>query len=519
MASSFIVLDVFILLSFLIYSVQSGRPETTMLPSLSSGSCGYISLIYGRSTKWNNTSIPNGTNTAPLQQGWTPQPSGRGTIDIIWTSFTTIFLCCWTSLCLNVLPRYFRRGRRVYHKALFSCLSLIGPEFTFQLALGQWSSARRSVEEFRHSGYPNWSMSHAFLADMGGFILHAPDWVPFPLNAIQVHYLVTQRYISYSSVGIDMTEIEDKNKGDGVVRFITVLQMLWFSLNCLGRLIQHLSITTLELTTVGFIVCTLGTYFFWRHKPLDVGSAIILEPNITLADIIIRAGKDASPSSYKLTPLDFVSQEQPYTWRLYWTYWVNILRKLRIVLTAQRRPVDKIPDANWPAVSGGWRWNIILFLVQITYGSLSLCAWNLDFPSRIERLLWHISTCAIVVAIVIYWIADLYAWHILPAVKKYFVRRRLPDAETQDSDETAQPSCFGFPTKFNNAAARLRNNSPGHDPALNIPLIALVPVTAIGACYCFARAYILLEDILNLRALPPSAYDSVNWSSFLPHFL
>ena len=111
-------------------------------------------------------------------------------------------------------------------------MSGLGPEFTFQLALGQWSSARRSVEDFRRSGYPQWSMKHVFLADMGGFVLHARDWVPFPLNAEQVHYLVTHGYIPYSAVGLDKRVIDGKNKGDGIVRVIAVCQILWFSLNC-----------------------------------------------------------------------------------------------------------------------------------------------------------------------------------------------------------------------------------------------------------------------------------------------
>ena len=47
-----------------------------------------------------NSSSENGTSTA--RQGWTSSPNGRGTVDIIWQCSSTIFLCCWTVLCLNV---------------------------------------------------------------------------------------------------------------------------------------------------------------------------------------------------------------------------------------------------------------------------------------------------------------------------------------------------------------------------------------------------------------------------------
>src|SRR5271155_2192477 len=127
-----------------------------------------------------------------------------------------------------------------------SGLGMIGPEFIFQLALGQWSSAHRSVEQFRQSGYTQWTIKHAFLADMGGFVLHPPDWVEFVLDARQVHYLVTMGYVSlFSQVAVHREVIEDRNKGDGLVRLIVVFQMLWFTIDCCSRASQHLAVTTL----------------------------------------------------------------------------------------------------------------------------------------------------------------------------------------------------------------------------------------------------------------------------------
>jgi hypothetical protein len=86
----------------------------------------------------------------------------------------------------------------------------LGPEFVFQLALGQLVSAHGSVDDFKRSGYEKWSMTHAFLADMGGFVLHAGDFPDFPLNAKQVHYLVTHGYVPYSAVAIDTRVISEK---------------------------------------------------------------------------------------------------------------------------------------------------------------------------------------------------------------------------------------------------------------------------------------------------------------------
>jgi hypothetical protein len=290
-------------------------------------------------------------------------------------------------------------------------MSGMGPEFTFQLALGQWTSARRSVEEFKRSGYRNWSMTHAFLADMGGFVLHPTDWVPFPLDARQVHYLVIQGYIPYSAVGLEERVINDKNKGDGIVRFITIGQILWFTVNSFARIAQHLPITTMELTILSFILCTVGTSYLWANKPMDVGSAIVLVPNTTLANILINAG-DKAREPYKCTPLDFVGLDRS-SWYLYWTYWINTVRSAHFMFPVKRGPIEMIPDDNFPSISR--RARAVLFLFQAGSAAVHLSAWNFEFATPAERLIWRIASIYTLLAIVLYWPVDLYTWYVYPS--------------------------------------------------------------------------------------------------------
>ena len=119
--------------------------------------------VSNNSSSITSVDLDNDTNASALQKGWNPQPDGRGTIDIIWGSCTTIFLCCWTALCINVPPPQWSRWKWLFHKTLLFCLGVLGPEFVLGLALGQWVSAHRSVEEFKSSGHPQWSITHAFL--------------------------------------------------------------------------------------------------------------------------------------------------------------------------------------------------------------------------------------------------------------------------------------------------------------------------------------------------------------------
>lgn len=455
----------------------------------------------------------NSMNNSSMLQGWTPQPNGRGTIDIIWSNIFTIFLCSWSALCLNLPAPGDSAFRKFRRKIYLTGLGILGPEFILLLALGQRESACRSVKDFHNSGYPGWSMSHAYFADMGGFVLHTPNWTPFPLDAKQVHYLVTEGYMDYPEIDPDI--ITDKNKTDPFVRAITIIQTLWFLLNCLSRAAQHLALTTFEFTTLGFIACTLPTFYCWAHKPSDVETAIPLEIDTTIEEILIRAG-DRARHPYSLTPLDFVSRKD-WVWSLYWSYWLSILRKCGVTFGPKLRPAGRIPNDNFPELSP--RAMTMLFVFNALFAGINICAWNFWFPSGAERILWRILTLLIPGCLCVFWAWDKISWQILPALKAWISRRFTT---TRASPEAGRLShWFGTNRVFDKkkgTVARPRNITPDYDPAKEVPLKAILPLSLIAAFYCFARAYILIEDLIALRALPPSAYDTVNWSKFLPHF-
>lgn len=79
-------------------------------------------------------------------QGWTSTPNWWGTWDIFSSCLLTTVLCCWTSVCPNILALSDGRWVRFRDKLGLACIGLLGPEFLFMLALGEWTSARRSVK-------------------------------------------------------------------------------------------------------------------------------------------------------------------------------------------------------------------------------------------------------------------------------------------------------------------------------------------------------------------------------------
>ena len=468
----------------------------------------------------------NSSHDLPLQ-GWTSSPDGRGTYDILLSSCVTLVLCSWTVLCLNVFPASFSKWKRGYRKFLMACLTFIGPEFTFQIAIGQWCSARRSVENFKRSGYPQsdsgdreWSMRHAFHADMGGFMLH-PDlsetesWTPFPLDAAQVHYLVVNKYVPYSEVAIDEELIKERNKVDTLVRLITVLQISWYLVGAIGRAFQHLAISILELATIGFIICTLGSYYFWYYKPVDIGRAILIKPNATIQEILLEAG-DQAKTPYRKTPLDFAGRED-WSWTIYWTYWMGVLRKFfYITFASKKRPIEKIPDDYYPPLTGPTM--CILFLFQTGYAAVHISGWRFRFPTPTETLLWHISTLGIISAMLSYWIIHFYAWEIPAAIRRRAGQSLEESKKLHCEANMITPAEFCFSCRIQKFLGPLKNNTYPHDPTQDIPLKAVIPILGCAVVYCLSRSFVIIESFISLRALPPSAYGSVKWSSFLPHF-
>lgn len=86
--------------------------------------------------------LPNTTTI----YGWVDEPDGRGTWSILSTCLLTIILCCWSSLCPNIPAPGEGTIIQLRDKFHLALMAILGPEFLLVLTLGEWSSARASVE-------------------------------------------------------------------------------------------------------------------------------------------------------------------------------------------------------------------------------------------------------------------------------------------------------------------------------------------------------------------------------------
>lgn len=71
--------------------------------------------------------------------------------------------------------------------------------------------------------------------------------------------------------------IVDKSKADGIAKLLVCIQALWMIIQTIGRLSGHLTVTLIEINTIGHVLCALGIYILWWYKPREVGQAVVLK--------------------------------------------------------------------------------------------------------------------------------------------------------------------------------------------------------------------------------------------------
>ena len=504
-------------------------------------------LVRGATSLNPNSTIQgsSGTQHADSKQGWTSQPDARGTLDILWSCSLTMFLCSWSILCLNIPSAKETKPQIMWRKLAMTGLGFLCPELVFEIALGQWLSARQSVRDFNSAllerrpavsksnklafvkstffngirrgssrADDKWTMEQAFFADMGGFVLHTRDQSQFPLDAQQLFYLVSKGYLERPI--FNHRELEEKNKVDGLLRTITLCQIIWFFINTTGRWVQHLVVTTAELTTISFIFCSLGTAFLWWHKPADAVAGKVIYSDISINDILLSEGQPID--AWKRTPLDFVSRKE-WWWSRCWSNMVNILNHMHITFGSDEKPIDRIADSLQKELPGKC---MLLYLgLTVGYFSVLFVGWNYSFPTRTEQILWR-GACVILMAslFVLALVAPLV--HYFPALQHRPRGAITIESSRHRSLEDGSSSRIlargrHVYQRVDSALDHIRNNSIAKDPLLYNPLRLMIPIYFIGTFYCLARIYVLLADILELRLLPASAYATVGWLKVIPH--
>jgi hypothetical protein len=119
---------------------------------------------------------------------------------------------------------------------------------------------------------------------MGGFAIdidNAPDRYACLFGGIKRLTLTANGVALLAQCGhipeISLDDIRDKNKADGLAKFLVCIQAGWMIIQVISRAATGLPTTLLEVHVVAHVVCALIMYILWWHKPRQVTSATILK--------------------------------------------------------------------------------------------------------------------------------------------------------------------------------------------------------------------------------------------------
>jgi hypothetical protein len=303
-----------------------------------------------------------------------------------------------------------------------------------------------------------------------------------------VRTLLPDRLEGYSLTGtgdfprIAKEEIQDRSKGDIISKGIVVLQTGWFVMQCIARQTQGLPITELELVTIAYAVLNFIMYWMWWDKPLNVQRAVRVykkyNPDETSADGPVTT----NDAGFWLTLCLSLSTMQSAVaarmssvrWPIVWPIVWPILQLGKIVNGSDRVAGggDRV-DTFYPRQSR----YIVLLAVAMAFGAIHCIAWPFAFASDADRMLWRVTSVTIT-ALPLTYPLGMFIWGA--------VYGPVFDDDTDSIDPWPTTIAFAF-------------------------------VFSQPYAYGLGRVVLLVLSFLSLRALPPDAYLSIDWTTLIPH--
>ncbi|THV71660.1 hypothetical protein D6D29_09577 [Aureobasidium pullulans] len=317
---------------------------------------------------------PFGNQTANRTATWHPESHGRGTFGLLSSCITTLILCVYTAVHLNI-PEHGKERQQYFRKIGWVVLGLFAPEIVAWNAWEQYRTALR-ITQIVHKAYPPaltspwyrifwascrwaprrwfstgvdteeiplgslntdtsahrhpWTLTHGFYTAMGGFVIQAKDLGPsygtgaFVLSEEGIEFLAKTEPESIPN--IPESEILDKSKVSTLAKTIVCLQTLWFCIQCIARLSQGASISFLELNVLGHCLCAFATYAIWWKKPTDVSQPTSLSVSDGLreyADVVyLFSGRPGALPTFPTVPgmwssarpVEYIDDDQDDSW-------------------------------------------------------------------------------------------------------------------------------------------------------------------------------------------------------------
>ncbi|CAG7852706.1 SubName: Full=Uncharacterized protein {ECO:0000313/EMBL:CCA76333.1} [Serendipita indica DSM 11827] len=431
---------------------------------------------------------------------------------IVLSCLTTIFLCIWVALHLNVPEpvntRGFSRLKRlkIRMKSFFRCtvipifVTLVFPEWVLGMAVRQFRQATELAKKIRELQKEETEVTrqHGFFILMGGFHLferhqslssnkngekdgegahllakesaveagdgrHDPapsdkriklvEDIGSPLHPLDEFDVI--RLIEAGKLCLPPSvELEDKCKSDGLAKFLVVVQTLWFIAQCIARKVSKLPLTELEVVTLGHTLLTVAIYIAWWDKPYRVTFPM------RVYETLPERTKEQEEAKEEM--------EDANLWVMAFMYAVGTQGEYIDLRSVKRVGMfysgySKREDFS---DSGGLLTTII---VGTVFGAVHFLAWSSPFPSPHMQFLWQFATIVMTTvppaAVVLFLFAGLMGECVSRTLGRWMMLSQL-----------------------------------------------LLP-----PLYFAGRGITIVLAFVTLAALPLDAYRDVAWSNFFPH--
>jgi hypothetical protein len=368
----------------------------------------------------------------------------------------------------------------------------------------------RAMGELASQDETEWTLTHSLFADMGGFVIrgnteHEPEALKMtdigfrpnitaseallPVqdtergaasrskSSISVNeeattektphhdpfHLTTTAILKLRRSGllpklpsITIDEIDDKNKSDAFARAISVTQITWISVQVVARAARRLAISQLEIAVLAFSACAIIIYTLNWKKPkgVSVPYTLLSFPGGIPSKIVRGAvGSDRTDALFDGSILTWLfGYEGPPPETL-----------------GRRVPNDSSVMQEDPHYSSSY--DVFGLIIGTSlFGGLHATVWNFSFPTRIEQIIWRVSS----VTCIIYIFTLFFCFAIFPF--------------------------------------------PGYSGGSNSTWVQAGRLTVrfISIVYVLARLFLIIEMFRTLCFLPPDAYMST-WAANIPH--
>lgn len=226
--------------------------------------------------------------TLPATTGFVSQPNcGRGTLDIIWTCLSTIFLSIWVTGHIKIGAP----GSSSWSVCRLRIITAIGSFFLpevvvsasilnllralwLQRKISPWLRCAPSDSTFELDQSATFSLRQAFVFVKEGVYLASELE---PVKSDQLEDLLQSHKLDFRDIPTN-DEIDDRSKSDWILKTFSIFQTIWFLAAILYPLRVNLQVSLLEDMTAAHAFCGFVQLVAWLRCPQDICQGWRLEP-------------------------------------------------------------------------------------------------------------------------------------------------------------------------------------------------------------------------------------------------